>query len=74
MGTKQNPGEFDCYSKAEPDEPLFILRAKDPLAAGLVEQWAQKAEDNNLQEPRKITEARACAEQMRAWRAGRKLN
>lgn len=39
MGTKNNPGEFDCYAKAGPDEPIFTLRAKDPFAADMVELW-----------------------------------
>lgn len=39
MGTKNNPGEFDCYAKAHPDEPLFILRGKDPVAPYLVSMW-----------------------------------
>ena len=25
MGTKNEPGEFDCYAAAEPDEPMFII-------------------------------------------------
>lgn len=41
MATKNNPGQFDCYAKADPDEPLFTLRAKDPRAPYLVELWAQ---------------------------------
>lgn len=40
MGTKNNPGRFDCYASAAPDEPLFTLRAKDPLAPALVDMWA----------------------------------
>lgn len=32
MGTKNNPGKYDCYAKAEPDEPLFTLRGKDVSA------------------------------------------
>ena len=28
MGTKNNPGKYDCYEKAGPDEPIFTLRAK----------------------------------------------
>jgi hypothetical protein len=39
MGTKNNPGPYDCYGKADPDEPLFTLRAKDPIAPFLVELW-----------------------------------
>lgn len=39
MGTKNNPGQFDCHAKAEDEEPLFTLLARDPLAHGLVELW-----------------------------------
>lgn len=39
MGTKNNPGQFDCYAKAEPDEPIFTLRGKDRSAPYLVEIW-----------------------------------
>lgn len=40
MGTKTHPGKFDCYSKAGPNEPMFILLARDPAAAHLVTLWA----------------------------------
>lgn len=40
MGTKDNPGQFDCYQAAAPDEPMFVLLARDKLAPGLVEIWA----------------------------------
>ena len=39
MGTKANPGKFDCHNKAADDEPLFTLRAKDPIAPQLVLIW-----------------------------------
>ena len=39
MGTKSNPGKFDCYNKLADDEPFFVLRAKDPTAPGLVMAW-----------------------------------
>lgn len=42
MGTKNNPGVFDCYGAAEPDEPMFILLGRDPLAGELVRAWAMK--------------------------------
>lgn len=41
MGTKNNPGKFDCYAKAEPDEPMFVLLARDPFAPFVVELWRQ---------------------------------
>ena len=40
MGTKQNPGPFDCYAAAAPDEPMFVLLARDSKAAALVNLWA----------------------------------
>ena len=42
MGTKQNPGKFDCYSKALPDEPMFVLLARDPEFYELINRWANK--------------------------------
>lgn len=40
MGTKNSPSIYDCLEKAGPDEPLFILLARDPCAAPLVKAWA----------------------------------
>lgn len=40
MGTKNDPGKYDCYSKAEPDEPIFTLRGRDPVGCYLVAAWA----------------------------------
>lgn len=42
MGTKANPAPNDCYAKAEDDEPMFTLLARDPLAATLVREWADR--------------------------------
>jgi hypothetical protein len=41
MGTKNNPGKFDCYDNADPDEPIFIMCSTDPLAPHLVRMWAK---------------------------------
>lgn len=41
MGTKNNPAPNDCYTKAEADEPLFVLLARDPVAGHLVSIWAK---------------------------------
>jgi len=40
MGTKNNPGRFDCYHAAEPDEPMFVLLARDLSASCLIQIWA----------------------------------
>lgn len=71
MGTKSEEvlklarGE-GCLGKAASDEPVFVLRAQDRTAAGLVEQWATFAEENGCP-PEKASEARAIADQMRKW-------
>lgn len=41
MGTKLNPGNFDCYAAAKDDEPMFVLLARDESAPFLVEAWAR---------------------------------
>lgn len=74
MGTKNDPGQFDCYANAEADEPMFVLLARDPAAPELVEAWANRRlvmihdglkpdSDRSM-----IQEARECADKMRAWR------
>lgn len=80
MGTKNNPGEFDCYEHAEPDEPLFTLLARDAVAPNIVDAWADAREkrlhtlidqvsgSEVVDELDQIAEARRCAEQMREWR------
>ncbi len=40
MGTTNNPGRFDCHDAALPDEPLFTLLARDPVAPFLVSIWS----------------------------------
>lgn len=73
MGTKLQPGRFDCYKAAEPAEPLFTLLARDPLAPALVMEWAdQYAELKGLssQDP-KVCEARRCGMNMLAWQRRR---
>lgn len=41
MGTKNNPGKFDCYANADPDEPMFVLLGRDRLAGHLVSIWSK---------------------------------
>lgn len=69
MGTKNNPGDYDCYENAEPDEPMFILLARDPLAPLLVKMWADMRELTRPEtDLRKLDEAQVCAEQMERWK------
>lgn len=73
MGTKKEPGQFDCLSKLKDDEPYFLLKASDPLAAQIVREWAWRAYINTLHEPEKIDEAKRCADQMEHYRAQNNL-
>lgn len=66
MGTKNKPGDFDCYVNAEPDEPMFILLGRDPMAGSLVRVWASMREQLG-ENPAKVKEARDCADALDAW-------
>jgi hypothetical protein len=74
MGSKNNPGDFDCYGNALPDEPMFILLGRDPSAPMLVQQWARQREleINAGRRPesdrRMVEEARQCVSTMMVWR------
>lgn len=67
MGTKNNPGKFDCFANAHPDEPMFVLLGRDKDAPALVRAWANERERQG-EDPKKVAEARACAEAMERWR------
>lgn len=77
MGTKNNPGSYDCYAAAEPDEPMFVLLARDPMAPQLVRNWAmiraQQVEQGikPAEDMAKANEAKLCAAQMEQWRAAK---
>ncbi len=71
MGTKLKPGKFDCYANAAPDEPMFVLLARDPMAPILVSLWADLRE-HAAGNPSKVFEARTCAIEMAKWRLKQK--
>lgn len=73
MGTKAEPGEYDCYARAADDEPLFVLRANDPDAPALVERWADERERRG-EDPAKVADARKCAGAMLTWRRARRFD
>lgn len=66
MGTKNNPGNFDCYANADPDEPMFILLGRDTNAPQLVQEWAEMREAAG-EDRAKTEEARDCADAMIDW-------
>lgn len=74
MGTKANPGSFDCYNNAADDEPMFVLFARDEQAPQRVRDWAfhrlslVRSGLKPLEDLDKVTEALKCADDMVAWR------
>lgn len=74
MGTKLQPGKFDCYRNALSDEPMFILLARDPAVPELVELWAEgrrkliEAGYRPGSDWPMVHEAMNCAAEMRRWR------
>lgn len=67
MGSKLKPGDYDCYANALPDEPMFILLARDPIAPSLVRDWAS-TRLNAGESLEKVREALECADAMEEWR------
>jgi hypothetical protein len=55
-----------CLGKAADNEPVFILRAQDALAAELVELWAIRARSLNCPVD-KVREAFDLADEMLRW-------
>lgn len=59
---------FDCYTKAHPDEPMFVLLARDKMAPALVREWVRQRRAAG-EDPEKLANAEATADAMEAWRA-----
>lgn len=71
MGTKSNPGAYDCYARAEDNEPMFVLLARDPGAPVLVRLWAElRAILTPDTDAHKLNEADYVANAMEQWAAG----
>ncbi len=71
MGTKSNPGAFDCYANAAPDEPMFILLARDKHAPTLIWLWASLRELDQ-ENPDTVANARDIVEDMLQWQLANK--
>ncbi len=76
MGTKNNPGSFDCYANAEPDEPMFVLLGRDSSAWVVVQLWIgikrkMRESGHSKISDEKLEEAEKCAEALKAWAASK---
>lgn len=71
MATKNNPGAYDCYANAAPDEPMFVLLGRDNTAPQVIRFWCQeriRVGKNKPGDPQ-ITEALECARTMERFNA-----
>lgn len=68
--------EDSCLNRAEDDEPLFVLRANDEIAPGLVRKWAEmyaktksrQRDGMSKAQLAKLDEAMQLADEMDKWR------
>ncbi len=67
MGTKNNPGSYNCHANAHPDEPMFVLLGRDPAAAAIVRLWTALRERLGEKDRAMLAEATACSTEMEAW-------
>lgn len=76
MGTKNNPGKFDCFQKAKDDEPTFTLLGRDPQSGARIRDWATAFFNDirynqhrmpNPEELAKFAEAKQVAKDMDAY-------
>ena len=64
-------GDDTCLANVADDEPIFVLRAQDALAPGIVFTWATLAQFNGVPAT-KCAEARRVADQMVQWQVRNK--
>lgn len=57
-----------CLNRAKPDEPIFVLRASDPLAADAVRRWAHARGLRRGGYDATYSEALKVADAMDEWR------
>lgn len=55
-----------CFNRAEPDEPIFVLRSSDPIGPQTVRLWATMATLSHS--AAKVEEAMMFADEMEKWR------
>lgn len=69
MNTKHTElnDEKSCLSRAEMDEPIFILRANDPIAPIVVRLWASISQSMEAHKKDKTTGAWLISHEMQAW-------
>lgn len=70
MGTRRNPGNYNCYANADPHEPMFTLLGRDKFGASLVRLWVaarQAISGGSRAETEKLLEAGVVSSDMQKW-------
>jgi hypothetical protein len=73
MSTRQNPGPRDLYAELAPDEPFFLLRARDddmPIFVRFWAWWRQNMVAHGMKPKEDIevaNEAFQCATEAQIW-------
>lgn len=75
MATKLKADETDCYARLAPDEPYFVLMARDPDFGIIVRIWAHfrnqqiahGGRPDTTEERLQIVEAQSCASDGDIW-------
>lgn len=60
--------EGDCLTNSQEDEPVFVLVARDRLAASIVREWARRASSTKSVSMTKAVQALEVAKAMDDWR------
>lgn len=72
MGTKSNPGAFDCHAAALPDETVFTLLGRDPALPATVRFWMEErtrlGKNESPDDVHKLVEAAKAANTAEGWR------
>jgi hypothetical protein len=67
MWSKTKPGPFDRYTAAEPEEPIFVLLGRDPVASLLVSLWIGVHDVMGDNPPDAVLDAMQCSLAMEQW-------
>lgn len=72
MSTKQNPGAFNCYKAALPDEPIFVVLGRDPAGPATLDKWCHEriilGKNASADDRNRLREAINQAAEMAEWR------
>lgn len=73
MGTRNNPGMFNCYASALPDEEVFTVLGRDPATPATIRFWVAERQRLGkvvtMDDQQRMREALVVADRAEDWRA-----